>query len=684
MAKLDFYNNSKTWNFYMNEDVKASIRENKEEISSEFNILIGKFLEIENLILAAQNCDEAKIQLKNLKKLVKKQDYPLLFSHLYLLESDIERDIGNLTKAMQLIDSAIKSFENNSEDYIFGKIKSYQSKAGLHYHIGDYPEARMCCEIALNQIINKKKYIVSFIGLSNNLATVLQAQGEEKKASEIYNKAIGMAKTENKTNNYVRIANNLGDLYLQLGEYKKADFFLQEGIKIAKRENYQELFSFFNLNIATLYSNQGKFHDAEKYFEVGKELTKNKVNYIYPIFIAEMALHFRRKGNYSKAIELFKESIILYQEKKMANKEYIITLCNFAEILSVVDNFPEAFKYLTEARLLSSQKKSQDLAIRTKLVFSKILLMKNDYESANYVLAEITEKLREEISHNLQIECKLANVESLLLNYQQTQEKTTLDKINEVLFRVIKMAEEKHLIPYQIHAKYLQSIMIAMNPEKIEKAVEKLSTTIKLAKENEISRLENLGGIILAELERKVWNKQELAKMLIQNYNLIRDQAKISWDDEELVKNIAMVLISMSDFGPDIIASYNKPVELDDTNGIRVATFITVSIGQGGEYHEGLFGPLPLSSPKNYLAIIYSHILKDEKAKDQRLQQSNLALLTLFIPEALIKFFNNRQHIQEIINFSIQDVESLSEISDQILEKITTNIIGEIIPTIPS
>ena len=116
---------------------------------------------------------------------------------------------------------------------------------------------------------------------------------------------------------------------------------------------------------------------------------------------------------------------------------------------------------------------------------------------------------------------------------------------------------------------------------------------------------------------------------------------------------------------------------------MNVAISISVSVGQGHEYHKGLFGPLPIALPSHSRAFIYSLILTDEENIDKRLNESNLALVTLLLPEKIVKFFNDRILLESLFNQQFNHIESITEITEKFLEHFLSKIKKRIIPIVP-
>ncbi|WP_371805330.1 hypothetical protein [Candidatus Lokiarchaeum ossiferum] len=683
MDTSNFFNTSKTWKFFQENEVENALLAVKKEIPSPFMKFIENFLILDQTVYKIQVYDLAKEQTSKLLEMVSERENPILFAHILLVDGDIERFIGQLSSAREKIEKAKDIFHNLSDSYEFGSLLAIRLLSTVHYNLGEYKTAKEYCKMALNLISDKKKYVVIYLRLLNNLAVISQDQGHMLKSLDIFDKAFTLANEEQKFRTATILANNLADLTIKLGEYKKAKNYLAIGLKNVKKLDFKELMCYLYDNSSILYSYQGNFEEAEKNFDLGMDLSKKYAKFLYPSILASKAMHYRRKGNYSEAINLFNESIASFCENNIKNNSYIETLCNFADLLGIVKKFEEAYAYLAEAKALTRKKEILVDKLLTDLVFARIQLIKGDFNSANYLLADIIEQCNEEVDYHFIVECKLSHVEGHILHYQNSHNVSSIQNAKEILDEIISMGEKKHLLPDLIHAKFLQAVLMATDSENTRNAVSEIKTAINRAKSCGITKYERFGEIIVEDLERKEYTDSELMDLFMNHFNSMSYRITISEEEKKLINQISMILISQSDFGPAISKSYNRPEELNEVKGIEIAIFISVSVGQGQKYHEGFFGPLPIALPSHSRAFIYSLILKDEDNKDKRLNESNLALVSLLIPDNIIKFFNDRILLESLFKQQFEHRESITEITEKFLEHFLSKIKNRIIPIVP-
>ncbi|UYP44752.1 hypothetical protein NEF87_001037 [Candidatus Lokiarchaeum ossiferum] len=561
MNPSDFFNTSKTWKSYQEKEIETALLEVKKETSTPLMKLIEEFLILDQTIYKMQNYTLAKELSSKLLARVSEKENPILFAHTLLVDGEIERFTGQLVSAKEKIEKSKTIFENQSDSYEFGTLLANRKLTTVYYNLGDYKTAKKYCKTGLNLISNKKKYVIIYLELLNNLAIISQDQGHMQKSLKILDEAFNLANQEQKFRIATILANNLADLTIKLGEYKKAKKYLAIGMENAKKRDYKESICYLYENSSILYSYQGKFKEAEKYFDLGISLSKKYAKFLHPMFLSSQAMHYRRKGNYAEAIKIFRKSISSYCENNIENMYYIQTLCSFADLLGIVKKYEEAYANLAKAKSLARKKEALGDKLLIDLVFARIQLIKGDFISANYLLADVIDQCNEEIDYHFIVECKLSQVEGHILHYQNSQKVGSIQSAKEILDEIILMGEKKHLLPDLIHAKFLQAVLMATNPENTKNAVKELKSTIYSAKSSGITKYERFGEIIVEDLERKEYNDRELMDLFMNHFNSMSYRTTLSNEEKKFINQIGMILISQSDYGPEISKSHNRPEE---------------------------------------------------------------------------------------------------------------------------
>ena len=564
MVTSNFFNTSKTWKFFQENEVENALLAVKDEIPSPFMKFIEHFLILDQTVYKIQDYELAKDQTSKLLERVSEKKNSILFAHILLVDGDIERFIGQLSSAKEKIEKAKDIFENLSDSYEFGLLLAIRMLSTVHYNLGEYKTAKKYCKMALNLISDKKTYVVIYLRLLNNLAVISQDQGQMLKSLEIFDEAFTLANVEQKFRTATILANNLADITIKLGEYKKAKKYLAIGLENVKKLDFKELMCYLYDNSSNLYSYQGNFEEAEKNFDLAMELSKKYARFLHPSILASKAMHYRRKGNYAEAINLFDKSIASFCENNIKNNSYIQTLCNFADLLGIVKKFEEAFAYLAEAKALTRMKEMLVDKLLIDLVFARILLIKGDFTSANYLLTDIIDQCNEEVEYHFIVECKLSHVEGHILHYQNSHTVSSIQDAKEILEEIISMGEKKHLLPDLIHAKFLQAVLMATDSENTKHAVSEIKSTINRAKSCGITKYERFGEIIVEDLERKEYTDSELMNLFMNHFNSMSYRRTLSKEEKKFINQIGMILISQSDYGPKISQSHNRPDELDE------------------------------------------------------------------------------------------------------------------------
>ncbi|MCY3410411.1 MAG: hypothetical protein INQ03_02135 [Candidatus Heimdallarchaeota archaeon] len=140
---------------------------------------------------------------------------------------------------------------------------------------------------------------------------------------------------------------------------------------------------------------------------------------------------------------------------------------------------------------------------------------------------------------------------------------------------------------------------------------------------------------------------------------------------DEIDKSCVVFDILLSDLGPDLRTKVTNDETIANEFHQGIAGQILTLVGQGSEYHEGLFGPIPIPSSMDVTAIIYSRIL-NSAIKDQRMKGKTLNVIGIGFRRDLINHLPDRKGQEEIF-LPYKSVINENEISDEILNQILNN-----------
>lgn len=167
--------------------------------------------------------------------------------------------------------------------------------------------------------------------------------------------------------------------------------------------------------------------------------------------------------------------------------------------------------------------------------------------------------------------------------------------------------------------------------------------------------------------------ENSLINIIVSDFDIIPHDLQLSLDsmvpllkDED--KDVAIALVTLFDSGPELITKFGFREdyldEIDDTFAAQVITLV----GQGASYHEGIYGPIPLTTNLNLTAIIYSKLLKSE-IKDSRMKGHSLTVVALVFNRDLLSSLPSQGtlknvfapvslciHVSDITNFMLTEI----------------------------
>ncbi len=100
--------------------------------------------------------------------------------------------------------------------------------------------------------------------------------------------------------------------------------------------------------------------------------------------------------------------------------------------------------------------------------------------------------------------------------------------------------------------------------------------------------------------------------------------------------DFALIFYAFQETGPTpvwAVDGEHVKVENDEVLLLRMGTYLYVLIGQGHNYPEGLYGPLPTTDHPELECFVLSKMIYDPVQKDPRLREQNYIILTIIVPK---------------------------------------------------
>ncbi|MHA2362518.1 MAG: response regulator [Candidatus Hodarchaeales archaeon] len=144
--------------------------------------------------------------------------------------------------------------------------------------------------------------------------------------------------------------------------------------------------------------------------------------------------------------------------------------------------------------------------------------------------------------------------------------------------------------------------------------------------------------------------------------------------------HIFVNVFKVGNFGPEVVLAEEGPFEEEVLH--KMAIFYSVSLGQGDNEHQGLFGPLPIpdrpedEESNKYLSLIYSFSVNDPSNLDPRAKGRSFSFLSVTMPESLIEIYSNRKALSEKLESIVNEIDSIEQVNHDFLKKIKEQVIN--------
>lgn len=525
-----------------------------------------------------------------------------------------------------------------------------------------------------------------------------------------------------------------GNINWQKGKTSIANEYLQEAVKLIKDSDEKELLGRIYNRIGTVYYSKGDLNEALVYFkrnfniQIGL-MNKRQISVAYNNF----GIIFAARGEYELALECYKnclnidielnnesDTIVEYNNIGILHfrrGDFDKALESFKMVHSVrkeaLDDFSLGFNLFYTIRILlemkSPKEELQTVLFQLKDLFekSKTSVIKGFYYVSKGLIQKSSTRLSEKIeaqqifrevitedssSATYYLDVAILNlIEILLLEFKSTEEKVVFQEIEELTQKLLNRVKKQSVYPTLVKLYLLQSKLSLINFD-IEKAKELLEEAGKLTAEKS---LRNLSIEVMKE-QKKLKYKISALDTLKTKKPSLRERVELTQIEDTLLKmhshqeenlndvetlneefNIEKLSLLVFRFGT-LGAEFFKGIVLPESENLdrdliyMSSMFMTV-LGQGSEYHTGLFGPLPVPIA-DHSALIYSLVMKDREQKDERLKGETFSLFCILYPQYFSTLFYNRDNITQIFENYLNREKDINDIDEESLKALRVSI----------
>lgn len=611
--------------------------------------------------------------------------------------ADITANVGQLNDAIEIIREATDLCVSNNYFELLPLSYYYQSR--FYWFLGELKTARNYCLLGIGQLeksIENEDHIAHW-KLYSMKGVIYRAMGESyEKVLNCYKKAEEIAISHFILTALPTIYNNISYLLDQFGKPGSL-YYLEKCIQISEEVNNSSVLSVAYGNMAETYANQGKYILAHTYFEKALAL-KLSLGYrgttkdnIY----LQLAILERNFGHYNEALEHLNEALkdVEYYQN---NLRKAIILAQYALTLLRINRTDEAFEKITLAK---------EVLVQQQRDFFPIIHIA---DGLYYLIHEGPK----------------AGLEHFYKAYKIAKDKSIPSEMVEASLYIIKcylsIYPEKYLIKDFLHAqKYIEEALeIAKNnnlyPQLI--TIELLNAGLHLAQFNYGEALRIIVDAINKANELGFAKESDDGRRFIQQINIaIRRIGDLSYNvgtntipDVPFFQTGALVsyinkLINIHDqnFSPNdfILITFKftstgpEPIFMqptmeeykEKTTGfiLNLGVLLTYLMGQGQNYFQGLYGPIPLKGFEqiNTSAIIYSTLVNDSQinSQDARMEGKNYTIFCFVYPQRFDNTFISRIDMNDIFLHFKQNHKDLALWTEEDLENLRTSIIDLVV-----
>lgn len=611
---------------------KYSHKEVQKAIISTYHGLAWVDTRLENIESAFIWAQKALVE-----SIVLKDEYLISTSNFYL--AHVHYYIGQSDKIFELLDKSIDFVRKSADQKLLGKVLilyglSYQMTSDLEKSLNFLNEA-----LTIYEDMGDLKNISICL---NNISIVYRLKGEYQISLRLLKKVEVIAEDQaNWLLNY-HVVDNITEILLLTGEMNKARESAQKLVQLARNNHFQTL--------------------------IGKALG----------ILAQIEQH----TNLQVARDLFEEAIILLQTSEL--EAYLIECVNrYLKFLIKVEDYDIALELLDKYEKIIEDKQlnvyKSDFFINRGLIESNqnlnLGLAKNYYQKslANATTSQL---------FSLKIKSYIYLAENTLESYQIRPHAELMQIAKTYVTEGFDLALTKNLYP-DIASINLIRALIAQLTDEMATALKIIDETLALTRNKGLKLQEAQANALknkLLELKKNN-NLQDksaaTSRQLLSEFDSTRaviSTIRIFYHEDfshimPSENQLAVVYYCLTEMGPvskiedlsDIgISEYNLNKPSIDEILLLMGSSYSIAVGQGNNYQEGLFGPLPVPRLLTTYSLVYSKDLSSQDSvsakKSKEMIPKEFGFLCLLYPKEFDTLFFDRELLTQEFSFFLEKI----------------------------
>ena len=604
---------------------------------------------IESAFLWAQKAVVESVITKD-KYLIATSNYYLALVHYYT---------GQFDKIFELLDQSVEVIKKTSDQRVYGSVLqlygiSYQMNGDLDTSLKYYNECLTFYE-NLGDLGNISKCL-------NNMSIVYRLKGEYQISLRLLKKVEVMAEDQGRSLIGYHVVDNITEILLLTGEINAARESAKKLVQMARDNHYQNF--------------------------IGKALG----------ILAQIEQH----TNLQIAKDLFDEAIILLQTSEI-ELDLIECVNRYLKFLIKIEDFDNTLYLLNKYEKIIDDRqlflyKSDFLLIRGLIESNQnfnLGLAKNFYQQS-------LENANNSQLYTSKIKAFMYLAETEIECYQIRQNFEFLQTAKEYISNGYELALTRNLYPDIASINLIRSLVAQLTDE-IDVALKIMEDTLALTRNKGLKLQEAQARAIYFKLLSHKQKSHLKSNQYVSEFDSTRamiSTIRIFYHEDfshimPSENQIAVVLYFLTEYGPVskledfstvAMKMYNLSKASIEEILLLMGSSFSIAVGQGNNYQEGLFGPLPVPRIQSNYALVFSKKLNkikvNSQTKDDSEDHEQFGILCFLYPKEFDILFFDRELLNNEFSYFMEELSlelitnNLSKWKNQLLKSVQTNFLS--------
>ncbi len=531
-----------------------------------------------------------------------------------------------------------------------------------------------------------------------NLGLVYSAKGELSRAKEIFTKAFQMAQDHHYLHWACIITSNLADTEILLGNLQEAENLYLKGLEIAhetKDLRSQALLRVGYANYSIEMGNLTRANDLlTKALLIYKDID-DPIGFITALY--RNAQYWMIKGQLTRARDDLNRALRIIESAKL-NESLLDILILLAEVEYGLGNTDKSYNFLNTAEEFS---RNQDVPLAHAQILvlrAKFSMEKGNFNETEFLLKEAEWLAKAHSDYDLHVTCHLLLARSYLIqvcNFPEKLQDKNQKEYREMAIKqvdlAIELSKEGNLKIVGLQSLIIHGILHAIEGDE---AKAKAVLTQALEASNKIGLIfqEQAAKESLSLVQAKFNHQSTPLDVDLVLFQLVIEKLRhisYSYGDTPVsqtdFEDISMVVFKIDEkVGPMIVEVVNLDMSdpQEQAQILHSGSLFSITLGQGQQYHQGLFGPLPFGDGSSY-SLVFAQTIADQTQKEKRTHGRAYFLFSLVYQKKLNLMFYDRNKLSNIFIKYLKNIHEAEDITPAFLNLLLKSVIEEFMKELP-